>query len=156
MRLVVNGRARTLQPDPGETLLETLRDRLHLSGTKAGCEHGECGACTVHVNGRPAYSCLALSCGLDGAAVTTIEGIAPGDDLHPVQAAFVACDAVQCGYCTPGQVMSAIALLGRHPDPTDDQIREAMAGNLCRCGTYPKIVAAIRRAAGELRTTAAP
>jgi xanthine dehydrogenase YagT iron-sulfur-binding subunit len=150
MRLVVNGRARTLQPDPGETLLETLRDRLHLSGTKAGCEQGECGACTVHINGRPAYSCLALSCGLDGATVATIEGIATGEALHPVQAAFIACDAVQCGYCTPGQVMSVIALLQRHPDPTDEQIAEAMAGNLCRCGTYPKIVAAIRQAAAAL------
>ncbi|MBK8247977.1 MAG: (2Fe-2S)-binding protein [Gemmatimonadetes bacterium] len=155
MRLVVNGRARTLQPEPGETLLETLRDRLHLRGTKAGCEQGECGACTVHINDRPAYSCLALSCGLDGAAVTTIEGIASGDALHPVQAAFVDCDAVQCGYCTPGQVMSVIALLQRHPDPTDEQIREAMAGNLCRCGTYPKIVAAIRQAAVALRAAPA-
>jgi xanthine dehydrogenase YagT iron-sulfur-binding subunit len=156
MRLVVNGRPRTLHPDPGETLLETLRDRLHLSGTKAGCEQGECGACTVHVNSRPTYSCLALSAGLDGATVTTIEGVAPPDSLHPVQAAFIACDAVQCGYCTPGQVMSAIALLARHPDPTDDQIREAMSGNLCRCGTYPKILAAIRRAAAELRQSGAP
>lgn len=153
MRLVVNGRPRTLEPEPAETLLETLRERLHLTGAKPGCEHGECGACTIHVNGRPAYSCLALTRGLDGAAVTTIEGVAPVDGLHPVQEAFIACDAVQCGYCTPGQVMSVIALLSRHPEPTDEQVREAMAGNLCRCGTYPKILAAIRQLSAPREAT---
>lgn len=147
MQLVVNGRARRVDPPPGETLLETLRERLHLTGAKGACERGECGACTVLVDEAPRYSCVTLTAGLDGATVTTIEGIGTPDQLHAVQAAFVACDAVQCGYCTPGQVMSALALLRRSPAPTDDEIMEAMAGNLCRCGTYPKIVRAIHEAA---------
>jgi xanthine dehydrogenase YagT iron-sulfur-binding subunit len=156
MRLVVNGRARTVEPASGETLLETLRERLLLPGAKAGCEQGECGACTVLVDGRPTYSCLTLTRGIEDASVTTIEGVAPPDALHPVQSAFIACDAVQCGYCTPGQVMSAIALLRRHPEPTDAEIREGMSGNLCRCGTYPRIVQAIRQASTALAQESTP
>lgn len=150
MQLVVNGRARRVDPPPGETLLETLRDRLHLTGAKGACERGECGACTVLVDGAPRYSCVTLTAGLRDAAVTTIEGIVTPEQLHAVQEAFIACDAVQCGYCTPGQVMSAVALLRRTPRPSDEDIREAMAGNLCRCGTYPKIVRAIHEAARAL------
>jgi xanthine dehydrogenase YagT iron-sulfur-binding subunit len=149
MHLVVNGRARTLDPAADETLLETLRERLHLTGAKPACERGECGACTVLVEGRATYACVTLTHGVAGCDVTTIEGIATGDALHPVQDAFIACDAVQCGFCTPGQVISAIALLRENPSPSLEDIRVAMAGNLCRCGTYPRIVAAIRQTAAR-------
>jgi len=144
MRLTINNRSRELVPEPHETLLDTLRDRCFLTGTKAGCERGECGACTVHLGGEPVLACLTLTIACDGESVTTVEGLAEGDALHPLQAAFIAHDAVQCGFCTPGQLMAAAALLARDPAPDDASIREAMSGNLCRCGTYPRIAAAIR------------
>lgn len=150
MRLRINGRTRELAPAPHETLLETLRERLFLTGAKAGCERGECGACTVLLDGEPVLACLTLTAGCDeGGAVTTVEGLATGETLHPLQAAFVAHDAVQCGFCTPGQLMAAHALLRRDPAPSDAAIREAMAGNLCRCGTSPRILEAVRAVAGR-------
>ncbi len=150
--LTVNGRLRQLDVAPAATLLSVLRDQLHLTGAKPACERGECGACTVLIEGadglpEPVYSCLALAEAYDGCSVTTIEGLSAGSALHPVQAAFVEHDAVQCGYCTPGQVLAAVALLARDPHPSDDAIVRAMSGNLCRCGTYPKIVRAIHAAA---------
>jgi xanthine dehydrogenase YagT iron-sulfur-binding subunit len=151
MILHVNGRPRDVAVPGHESLLTTLRDRLALTGTKLACDRGECGACTVLVDGDPAYACLALTRGCEGHEITTIEGIAAPDQLHPMQEAFIAHDAVQCGYCTPGQVLSAVALLRRDPDPSDEAIRAAMSGNLCRCGTYPGIVAAIHDAAARLR-----
>lgn len=147
MRLTINGRARDIGFLPHETLLGVLRDRADLTGTKAVCERGECGACTVLVDGRLAYSCLTLAAACDGAEITTIEGIAAPGTTHPVQAAFAEFDAAQCGFCTPGQVIAAIRLLEANPNPSDDDIRSAMSGNLCRCGTYPKIMRAIRAVA---------
>jgi xanthine dehydrogenase YagT iron-sulfur-binding subunit len=145
MRLTINGRLRELAVSDDESLAETLRERLALTGTKVACDRGECGACTVLVDNEPVYACLTLTRSVEGRSVRTIEGLAQSpDDLHPVQRAFIAADAVQCGYCTPGQVMSAVALLERNPSPSDAEIAEAMSGNLCRCGTYPKIAAAIR------------
>jgi xanthine dehydrogenase YagT iron-sulfur-binding subunit len=140
----VNGTVRPLEIDTRATLLDTLREQLSLFGTKKGCDHGQCGACTVHVNGCRVNSCLTLTVMHDGDEITTIEGLAPQDGLHPVQAAFVEYDAFQCGYCTPGQIMSAAALLGEPCGPEDDDIREGMSGNICRCGAYPNIVAAIK------------
>ena len=154
MRLTVNGRARDVAPLPHETLLDTLRERLFLTGTKLACERGECGACTVLMDGDPIYACLALTVACEGSAVMTIEGVAQGEELHPLQAAFIAHDAVQCGYCTPGQILSAFALLARDADPDDAAIHAAMSGNLCRCGTYPKIVQAIGAAARTMRESA--
>jgi xanthine dehydrogenase YagT iron-sulfur-binding subunit len=156
MRLTVNGRSRHLDVAPDATLLSVLRDHLHLTGAKPGCERGECGACTVLVNGPegvpdPIYSCLALAHAHDGDSITTVEGLASGSTAHPVQTAFVEQDAVQCGFCTPGQVLAAVALLARDADPSDEAIVRAMSGNLCRCGTYPKIVRAIHSAAEVMR-----
>ena len=142
--LRVNGTVRQLEVDTRATLLDTLREQLSLFGTKKGCDHGQCGACTVHVNGRRVNSCLTLAVMHDGDEITTIEGLAPQDALHPVQAAFVEHDAFQCGYCTPGQIMSAAALLTEPCGPEDDDIREGMSGNICRCGAYPNIVAAVK------------
>ena len=159
MYLDVNGRRREVDAAGSDTLLSTLRGPLALLGAKPACERGECGACTVLLNDEPVYACLALTLSCEGVAVTTVEGLASGlgaDTLHPVQRAFIACDAVQCGYCTPGQVMSAVALLRRSPNPTDEEIRSAMSGNLCRCGTYPKIEKAIRQAAEEMAHGVAP
>jgi aerobic-type carbon monoxide dehydrogenase small subunit (CoxS/CutS family) len=153
MQLQVNGRSREIATDGPETLLDVLRERLHLTGSKMACDRGECGACTVLVDGEPAYACLALADACVGREITTIEGIASGGRLHPVQEAFVEHDAVQCGFCTPGQVLAAVALLDRSLEPTDDDIARAMSGNLCRCGTYPKIVRAVRAAAIALRST---
>jgi len=153
MLLTVNGRPHKLAPAPSETLAGTLRGQLHLTGTKVSCGRGECGACTVLLDGIPVYSCLTLTSACDGARVQTIEGLAPPDALHPVQAAFIAHDAVQCGFCTPGQVMAAVALLERDPEPDDESIRRAMSGNLCRCGTYPKILQAIRAASESMRAS---
>jgi aerobic-type carbon monoxide dehydrogenase small subunit (CoxS/CutS family) len=147
MRLTVNGRAADVSPEPGERLLATLNDRLHLAGTKFGCGHGECGACTVLVDGRLTYSCITLTEACDGAQVTTVEGLAPPGTMSALQRAFIAHDAAQCGYCTPGQLIAATHLLARNAKPTEPQIREAMSGNLCRCGTYPKIIAAIQSVA---------
>jgi xanthine dehydrogenase YagT iron-sulfur-binding subunit len=142
--LHVNGSAHELQVDTRATLLDTLREHLQLFGTKKGCDHGQCGACTVHVNGRRVNSCLTLAVMHDGDEVTTIEGLAQGEQLSSMQAAFVEHDAFQCGYCTPGQIMSATALLKEPCGPSDDDIRECMSGNICRCGAYPNILAAIK------------
>jgi xanthine dehydrogenase YagT iron-sulfur-binding subunit len=146
--LDVNGRAHALAVEPRVTLLDALRERLGLTGTKKGCDHGQCGACTVLVDGRATLSCLTLTVMQDGARITTIEGVARGGQLHPMQAAFISHDAYQCGYCTPGQILSAIALVAARRGRTDDDIREHMSGNLCRCGAYPNIVAAVRQVHG--------
>jgi xanthine dehydrogenase YagT iron-sulfur-binding subunit len=143
--LRVNGKEYTLRNlDTRATLLDTLRERLHMTGTKKGCDHGQCGACTVHVNGRRVNSCLSFAVMHEGDEITTIEGIGQPDNLHAMQAAFVECDGYQCGYCTSGQIMSAVALLKEPIGPTDDDIKNAMAGNICRCGAYTNIVAAVR------------
>jgi len=142
--LQVNGRARRLRLDSRVTLLDALRDHLELTGTKKGCDQGACGACTVLLDGRRVLSCLVLAAQCDGRAVTTIEGLAIDGRLHPLQEAFIRRDGFQCGYCTPGQIMSAVALLEEGRAGSDEEIREFMSGNLCRCGAYPNIVAAIR------------
>jgi xanthine dehydrogenase YagT iron-sulfur-binding subunit len=149
--LVVNGRRNWFMLDARTSLLDALRLHLGLTGSKKGCDHGQCGACTVHVNGRRVLSCLTLAVSVQGRPVTTIEGLASGEDLHPMQAAFVAHDAFQCGYCTPGQIMSAVACVAEGHARSDDEIREYMSGNLCRCAAYPNIVAAIRDAASKMR-----
>ncbi len=142
--LTVNGKAIRLTVDPRATLLDTLRDRLGLTGTKKGCDHGQCGACTVHVDGRRVISCLSFAAMHEGSAVETIEGLGTPERLHPMQAAFVEHDAYQCGYCTPGQIMSAVALLAEPCGPADADVAECMSGNICRCGAYQNIVAAIQ------------
>jgi xanthine dehydrogenase YagT iron-sulfur-binding subunit len=142
--MTVNGQSHTLSLDPRTTLLDALREHLHLTGTKKGCDHGQCGACTVHVNGRRVNSCLCFAAACDGDTITTIEGIGEVEALHPLQAAFVECDGYQCGYCTAGQLMSAVALLDEPIGPSDEDVREAMSGNLCRCGAYQNIVTAIQ------------
>jgi xanthine dehydrogenase YagT iron-sulfur-binding subunit len=147
--LTVNRGTHTLDVEPRASLLDALRDGLGLTGAKHGCDRGECGTCTVLVDGRPIYSCLALACESQGRSIETIEGLSDGDELHPLQRAFVAADALQCGFCTPGQILAAAALLRANRRPTDAQITHAMAGNLCRCGTYPKIRKAIRLAAED-------
>jgi xanthine dehydrogenase YagT iron-sulfur-binding subunit len=164
LTLKVNGTLHALSIDTRTSLLDALRDQLQLTGSKKGCDHGQCGACTVLVDGRRVNSCLTLAVTAGGAEITTIEGLAKGEDLHPVQAAFLEHDGFQCGYCTPGQICSAVALLKEHkhntlstvsfetgdtthPELTDDEIRERMSGNICRCGAYPNIVAAVRAAA---------
>ena len=153
--LTVNGALKQLEVAPWTTLLDALRDSLGLTGTKKGCDHGQCGACTVLVDGRRINSCLTLAVMKDGAEVTTIEGLAEGEVLHPVQQAFVEQDAFQCGYCTPGQICSAVGLMREGRAKTADEIRELMSGNLCRCGAYPNIVAAVEqaltRSAGEVQ-----
>jgi xanthine dehydrogenase YagT iron-sulfur-binding subunit len=168
VHFTLNGMPRTLDVDPRVTLLDALRERLRLTGTKKGCDRGQCGACTVLVNGRRVNSCLTLAATIDGAKVTTIEGLATAGQLGAVQVAFLERDAFQCGYCTPGQVMSCVALLdeAKHGAAsavtadlrkqgavalTDDEIRERMSGNICRCGAYVNIVAAVRDAAGSQR-----
>jgi len=150
MRLLVNGREYDVAPGPVESLADTLRDRLHLTGTKVSCGRGECGSCTVLLDGRVAYSCLTITNACAGNAVTTIEGLAAPGALHPMQRAFIEHDAVQCGFCTPGQVLAAVALLSATPVPDESDIRRAMSGNLCRCGTYPRIAKAIRAVAGQV------
>jgi xanthine dehydrogenase YagT iron-sulfur-binding subunit len=148
--LVVNGTARAVRVAPSTSLLDALRDRLGLTGTKKGCDLGQCGACTVLLDGRRIVACLTLAVMHEGREVTTIEGLSPADGMHPLQEAFVEHDAFQCGYCTPGQIMSAAALLREGLPPDDAALREEMSGNLCRCGAYPNIVAAIRDAAGRM------
>jgi xanthine dehydrogenase YagT iron-sulfur-binding subunit len=128
------------------TLLDALREHVHLTGTKKGCNHGQCGACTVLMDGKRVDSCLILAVMAQGKEITTIEGLAQGDQLHPVQSAFIAHDAFQCGYCTPGQICSAVGLIHEGRYKTDDEIREGMAGNICRCGAYPNIVSAVKEA----------
>nr|WP_242642926.1 (2Fe-2S)-binding protein [Lentzea alba] len=142
----VNGERQKLSLDPRVTLLDALRERLGLVGTKKGCDRGQCGACTVHVDDRRVLSCLTLTATLQGKEVTTIEGIAHGDELHPVQRAFIDHDGFQCGFCTSGQIMSAVKVVEEREVRTDDQIREAMSGNICRCGAYPNILEAIKQA----------
>jgi xanthine dehydrogenase YagT iron-sulfur-binding subunit len=144
--LVINGRARRLRLDPRVTLLDALRERLSLTGTKKGCDHGQCGACTVHVDGRRVLSCLMLAAAADGGRVATVEGLARGDRLHPVQQAFIDRDAFQCGFCTPGQLMSAVQVVEDRTARSDEEIREQMSGNICRCGAYANIVEAIKAA----------
>ncbi len=150
--LTVNGERREIVlDDPRVTLLDLLRERLELTGTKKGCDRGQCGACTVLVNGRRINSCLSLAVSHDGDDVTTIEGVAQGANLHPVQAAFIAHDGLQCGFCTPGQIMSAIGLIAEGQAGSDpERIREGMSGNLCRCGAYSGITDAVRQAQAEL------
>jgi aerobic-type carbon monoxide dehydrogenase small subunit (CoxS/CutS family) len=147
--LRVNGAERALEVEPRRTLLDALREDLGLTGAKPGCEMGNCGACTVLLDGEAIYSCLALAVECQGRAITTIEGLTQGDTLDPIQQAFIAHDALQCGFCTPGQVLAMKALLDRKPHPDDEEIERAMSGNLCRCGAYPKIRAAARALARQ-------
>jgi xanthine dehydrogenase YagT iron-sulfur-binding subunit len=142
--LRVNGQAHSVQIDPRATLLDTLRETLHLTGTKKGCDHGQCGACTVHVNGRRVNSCLTFAAMQQTAEITTIEGLGLPGHLHPMQEAFVEHDGFQCGYCTSGQIMSAVAMVNEHWGEGDNDVKEAMSGNICRCGAYPNIVAAVQ------------
>jgi xanthine dehydrogenase YagT iron-sulfur-binding subunit len=146
VKLTVNGSDHLIDVDTRTTLLDLLREKLKLTGSKKGCDHGQCGACTVLVNGKRIYSCMTLAVMHEGDAVTTIEGLANGDTLHPMQEEFIACDAFQCGYCTPGQIMSAVGLLKEGCGPKNADVRECMSGNICRCGAYVNIVAAIQAA----------
>jgi len=147
MTLEVNGRRHALTVEPRTTLLDALREELRLTGTKKGCDQGSCGACTVHVDGRRVNACLTLAARCQAKAVTTIEGLARDGELHPMQAAFLAHDGLQCGYCTPGQIMSAVACVKEGHTNSEESIREYMSGNICRCAAYPNIVAAVRQAA---------
>jgi xanthine dehydrogenase YagT iron-sulfur-binding subunit len=149
LTVTVNGAERKLKVAPWTTLLDLLRDHLDLTGAKKGCDHGQCGACTVLLDGRRINSCLTLAVMKDGAKVTTIEGLATNGALHPVQQAFIDHDAFQCGYCTPGQICSAVGLIAEGNAKSADEIRELMSGNICRCGAYPNIVAAIQQAMGQ-------
>jgi xanthine dehydrogenase YagT iron-sulfur-binding subunit len=148
LNLNVNGQDHACDLEARTTLLDALRDHLHLTGTKKGCDHGTCGACTVHVDGERTLSCLTLAARAVGKKITTIEGLADGETLHPVQQAFFECDGYQCGFCTPGQVMSAVACIREGHTHSDDEIREWMSGNICRCAAYPNILAAVKMAAG--------
>lgn len=147
MEFRVNGNTYTLKPYEGESLLSVLRDRLDLTGSKYGCGEGSCGACTVLIDGNATRSCVLPAASTAGKEITTIEGLAKNDSLHPVQQAFLNVDVFQCSYCAPGMVMSAVSLLKKHPQPTPEQIIQGMQGNICRCGTYPRIVKAIHKAA---------
>ena len=149
IRTTVNGKHIPVEIDLRTSLLDLLREQLHLTGAKKGCDHGQCGACTVHVDGRRVASCLTLAAKVDGRAVTTIEGLADGETLHPMQQAFIDHDALQCGYCTPGQIMAAVACVREGNATSKDRIREYMSGNICRCGAYVGIVAAIEQFAGR-------
>ena len=146
LNVSINGIQQKLSVEPRVTLLDLLREQLHLTGTKKGCDHGQCGACTVHVNGRRINSCLTLAVTTEGKEVTTIEGLADGDKLHPMQEAFIEFDGFQCGYCTPGQIMSAVACVREGHANSPDQVREYMSGNICRCGAYSNIVDAVMTA----------
>jgi xanthine dehydrogenase YagT iron-sulfur-binding subunit len=148
VKLTVNKTEHALSLDPRATLLDTLRESLDLTGAKKGCDHGQCGACTVHVDGRRVASCLTLAVTCEGKSITTIEGLAEGEKLHPMQEAFIKHDALQCGYCTPGQIMSATALVAEGHAKNCDQVKELMSGNLCRCGAYNNICAAVCEVAG--------
>jgi xanthine dehydrogenase YagT iron-sulfur-binding subunit len=153
LTLKINGQPRSVEVEPRMTLLDVLRDRLDLPGTKKGCDHGTCGACTVWVEGRRVLSCLTLAAMVQGKEITTIEGLAHGETLHPVQQAFIECDGFQCGFCTPGQIMSGAACIEEGHTHDDGEIREWMSGNLCRCAAYPNILAAIKQAAQVKATT---
>ncbi|WP_375417553.1 (2Fe-2S)-binding protein [uncultured Hymenobacter sp.] len=148
IKLKINGATRSLRAEPRTSLLDALREYLDLTGSKKGCDHGQCGSCTVLVDGRRVNACLSLAIMSQGKEITTIEGLAKGEELHPMQAAFLKHDGFQCGYCTPGQIMSAVACVKEGHAGTDDQAREWMSGNLCRCGAYPNILAAVREVAG--------
>ena len=148
--LQVNGQVHRLDVDPRVTLLDALRERIGLTGSKKGCDQGQCGACTVHIDGRRVLSCLTLAAAAEGRQILTIEGLAAGDTLHPMQQAFIDKDAYQCGYCTPGQIMSAVACVAEGHAGSDNDIREYMSGNLCRCAAYPKIVAAVNQAKSQM------
>jgi xanthine dehydrogenase YagT iron-sulfur-binding subunit len=148
LNLTVNGIPQKLKVEPRVTLLDLLREQLHLTGTKKGCDHGQCGACTVHVNGERINSCLSLAVMNEGKKITTIEGLAKGEELHPMQEAFIKHDGFQCGYCTPGQIMSAVACIKEGHAGSEDEIREYMSGNICRCGAYRNIVSAVMEVAG--------
>ena len=150
VQLKINGAVHKLRLDPRTSLLDLLRENLQLTGAKKGCDHGQCGACTVLLNGRRINSCLTLAVTLEGDEITTIEGLAKGEQLHPMQAAFIEHDGFQCGYCTPGQICSAVACVQEGHVKDDAQIREWMSGNLCRCGAYPNIVDAIKEARGKM------
>ena len=150
--LNINGKKYALDVDPRVTLLDALRERLQLTGSKKGCDQGQCGACTVLVNGRRINSCLTLAVMHEGEEITTIEGLATGEELHPMQAAFIEQDGFQCGYCTPGQICSAVACVKEGHANSDGEIREWMSGNICRCGAYPNILAAIKEAKPKIRT----
>ena len=155
LSVVINGKKYDLAGlEPRVTLLDLLRERLYLTGTKKGCDHGQCGACTVHVNGRRVNSCLTLAVMTAGKEVTTIEGIGQPDNLHAMQAAFIEHDGYQCGYCTSGQIMSAVALLKEPIGPSDEEVKHGMTGNICRCGAYPNIVAAVQQVRGHLPSNA--
>jgi len=154
--LLVNGRRHRLLVEPRWSLLFVLRERLGLTGSKPGCERGECGACTVLINGRPRYACLVLALEAEGATITTVEGLMKGEELGPLQQAFAEHDAFQCGYCTPGQVMAAEGLLRAKPHPTMEEIRLGMSGNLCRCGAYGHIFKAVEHAAGQRKSGGQP
>jgi len=145
--LKVNGLRHRLEVEPRITLLEVLREDLQLTGTKKGCDRGQCGACTVLLNSRPVYSCLTLAIETVGKEILTIEGLSTGETLHPVQKAFVQEMGMQCGFCTPGQILATVALLAKNSNPTESQLRQALAGNLCRCGAYPKIFQSVQTAA---------
>ena len=149
IRIVVNGRASTVDADPQASLLSVLREQLDLTGTKYGCGEGQCGACTVLIDGKAQRSCVTKAAAVAQKQITTIEGLAKGDQLHPVQQAFLDEDALQCGYCTPGMIMSSVALLKHNPHPSRSDIVEFMDGNVCRCGTYSRIIRAIQKAAAE-------
>lgn len=149
LELIVNGKTHRVDADPGTPLLSVLRNSLELTGAKYGCGEGQCGACTVLIDGRAVRSCITPIRSLAGKRITTIEGLAQNGKLHPVQEGFLHADALQCGYCTPGMVMSAVALLAKDPTPTEARIKQGMEGNVCRCGTYPRIVAAVRFAAAK-------
>ena len=151
MELAVNQKRYRLLVDPSRMLLWVLRDELELTGTKYGCGEGQCGACTVLIEGAPVRSCITPASTVAGKEITTIEGLEQNGKLHPVQDAFIQADALQCGYCTPGMILSSVGLLKKTPRPTEPEIRRALQGNVCRCGTYPRIIAAVQMAAGGLR-----
>jgi len=152
IRLTVNGETYTVAVEPRESLLDVLRDKLSLTGTKKGCNRGDCGACTIIMDRKPVNSCLVLAVEADGKELLTIEGLADKGQLHPIQEAFIQYGAIQCGYCTPGMIMSAKILLDENPNPTEEEIRRAIGGNLCRCTGYVKIIDAIKKAAESIQT----
>ena len=156
IRLNVNGVEHAVAAEPNAILLDVLRETLDLTGTKRGCDMGTCGCCTVEIDGEARLSCLTLAATVQGKAITTIEGVTPPEGLHPIQRAFAECGGSQCGFCTPGFVMASHALLKHAPDPTDDELREALSGNLCRCTGYIKILEAVKTAADEMRKVPIP
>jgi carbon-monoxide dehydrogenase small subunit len=151
IELTINGKCYQIEVEPEERLLDVLRNRLGLIGAKEGCSTGDCGACTVLMNGQAVTSCMILAVAVDGADITTIEGLEKDGEIHPLQKAFIEEGAVQCGYCTPGMILSALALLKENPEPSDDEIRRALAGNLCRCTGYTRIIAAVKAGAERMK-----